>query len=324
MIGTSENQKATRGAKTACKWSPTSTGRCQVRRDQAGNAFSQYITLFDDTECLYAQYERLVCEANVWKQSGTVAWHIHYSSFPYRVEVIAPFKGNLPSSVYKEVEIYGATVFSRVTECQFGDMLLFNNSYDRVILLRQKDCQVFLGGRETVENFNWVLQGMLLRAMYSQRTAIYFGYIYWTNIAVRSMSMDYATAHVYAAFHSQSMYTNSTPFWPGDSPYSAYLAPGVCASVGMYPVELTTAEEERSVGQVDDLRANVDWRETCNFNHLQVGPCRHNGQHSLQPTTGGPPANLATVMTGTLRLGRAAPTNSRMALGERWPLQHQA
>lgn len=186
--------------------------------DPAGNAVSQYLTLFDDTECLLIQYERLVCEANMWKQSGTVSWHRHWSEFSYRVEIVQPFKttGVLPSAIHNDDEIYGASVFTRVTECYFGDQLLFNQSYDRILLLRQKDCLVHLGGRETVENFNWVLQGMLFRGMYSQRAKIRFGYIYWTNVAVRDMSMDYSTQHVYASFHSQSMYIDSVPFWPGD------------------------------------------------------------------------------------------------------------
>jgi hypothetical protein len=223
-----------------------------------GDTVYEFEKHWNEIPCTTTRFTRIVCQNNLWRQAGQVAWIMPSSSYKYDVMQANFFNAtNLPFVNNTDTtEIYGATVTADPLTCKpHLDVIHFSYSHDRVVFGQMDNCLILMYGKTLTSVYNNFMLSATWRTTSTERANLKMGYVFWTDRRIRAMQIDLDTGRVYASFRTQSYWTVPA--------YDAYPAAKACAPWGMELAELTTRREEETIRYIiqDDehwLNANYN------------------------------------------------------------------
>jgi hypothetical protein len=167
-----------------------------------------------------------------------VNWISPTSRFAHDFDLRAFNTSDLPSGSFTS---RGVTVQIRASQCVDGDRFVLTTNNDRLTVLRDDHCLLWIGGDASSAEYAAVLTGIRVVGALGLRTAINVGAVYWTNPLVRNMVIDTLTANVYGTYTTNWYWTTPVAL------NNAYDVNTLCTSNAMNVTSISTAEEDREV-----------------------------------------------------------------------------
>ena len=168
-----------------------------------------------------------------------VAAEVNVSGQTTLPNLVFPINVLADQSSYPTQLIFGASVHVSESQCFQGDKFFLTLSNDWISVVEESDCTIkfagFLGSSSvSIADYNLILFGLRYKTQLATRLSLSFNLIYWTNGNIREPHGDSNTLHAYAHFSGFK--------WTAVS-YPHHTASAICASVGMYPAEISSVDE---------------------------------------------------------------------------------
>ena len=211
--------------------------------------------------CFTPRYLFATCEIDTFDYAAQITYVARGDDLvpnPFLVTCFA--LGALPSA--SATIIYGATIQLPLSQTRPSDRFMPSILSTAVysVFDREGTGKLELAGVTSVSNYNVLLAGLQLIGYRGNRDVFTFGYVYWAARNVRRMFMDFNTMHTYAPLPMTSRMGMNDTFG-----YKYFPMPRqTCQSLGMYPVEINSAVEQREVlrGAVFGQAWLGAWRKT--------------------------------------------------------------
>jgi hypothetical protein len=189
-------------------------------------------------DCTTRVFDAVICQNKNHSAVTTINWVASASAFVHDFSVVAFAASDLPSGPFTS---RGVTVQIRASQCVDGDRFVLTTNNDRLTVLRDDHCLLWIGGDASSAEYAAVLTGIRVVGALGLRTAINVGAVYWTNPLVRNMVIDTLTANVYGTYTTNWYWTTPVAL------NNAYDVNTLCTSNAMNAASISTAEEDREV-----------------------------------------------------------------------------
>jgi hypothetical protein len=165
-------------------WSPTDPGpaateNCTLSSTIALGQLNDLRTI----PCTASVFQETLCEAAAWQGSGVIAYTV---SNPANVSVrFYPLLTAASLPTRSQLNVYGATIQVKASDCRVSDRPYFTASWDGVLVPWNSPCAVMLLGRATIDVYVALLASAGLATLPTSRSAVTAAFVLWTNASLQ-------------------------------------------------------------------------------------------------------------------------------------------